>query len=157
MLIGTPSYMPPEQASGETERIGIWSDIYSLGVVFYRLITGRLPFEGPTHALIFKIVFHTPPPPSRFRTDLDPSLDPIVLKAMARQPQGRYQSALEFTEALEVWLRGTSQVDNRYQAADRIRAREEQGSLEKTADAPQPTDLSPEAIRRPETQIHSEL
>jgi serine/threonine protein kinase/TolA-binding protein len=102
-LLGTPAYMAPEQATGDTARLGTWTDIYSLGVVFFKLITGRLPFEGPTLALIFKAVYESPPPPSRYRDGLDPELDTIVLKALARQPEERYQTAREFAGALEAW------------------------------------------------------
>jgi hypothetical protein len=83
--------------------MGTWSDVYSLGVVFYKMLTGRLPFEGPTLALIFKAVHESAPPPSHFRENLDPGLDAVVLKALARQPEDRYHNARQFAEALEKW------------------------------------------------------
>jgi serine/threonine protein kinase len=102
-LLGTPAYMAPEQAAGETTRIGVWTDIYSLGVVLYKMITGRVPFEGPAHSILHKIVYETPPPPSSFRQGLDPALEAVVLRAMARRPEDRFRSAHEFGDALQQW------------------------------------------------------
>jgi serine/threonine protein kinase len=102
-LMGTPAYMAPEQAAGETARIGSWTDIYSLGVVLYKMITGRVPFDGPPHTLLFKIVYETPPPPSAFRPGLDPALEAIVVRAMARRPEDRFPTAQALAEALRQW------------------------------------------------------
>ncbi len=100
-MVGTPAYMSPEQAAGENERIGPTTDIYSLGVVLYQLLTGRLPFEGPPLTVLYKIVNESPPKPSSIQPGLDPKLEAICLKAMAKRPEHRYQSAREFASALE--------------------------------------------------------
>jgi serine/threonine protein kinase len=158
MLLGTPAFMAPEQAACETARIGPWTDLYSLGVVFYRMITGRLPFEGPTHALIFKIVYETPPPPSRFRKGLDPALDAILCKALARLPQERYQSAREFAEALEQWSKGTARGPRLPNQADAPRVAGKEASLQGSPVAGSP--LTPGVSgggRFPGTPVQSEL
>src|SRR5437763_1383379 len=75
VVLGTPSYMAPEQAAGQAERIGPWTDLYSVGVVLYQMLTGRLPFEGPPLTVLAKIVHEAPPPPRGLRPDLDPELE----------------------------------------------------------------------------------
>src|SRR5262249_6691782 len=73
-VLGTPAYMPPEQIQGDPETIGPACDIYALGVLFYELLTGRLPFEGSVLTVLGRILTQDPPPPSRHRGDLDPQL-----------------------------------------------------------------------------------
>jgi serine/threonine protein kinase/WD40 repeat protein len=102
-LVGTMAYMPPEQATGERE-LDRRADIYSLGVVLYQLLTGRLPFEGSSTRVLAQILNSSPPRPSHFRADLDPALEAIVCKAMARQPEERYASAEAFAAALTAWI-----------------------------------------------------
>jgi serine/threonine protein kinase len=102
-LLGTPAYMAPEQASLTAGPVGPLTDIYSLGVVLYQMLTGRLPFDGPLLQVISSIAHETPPPPRRVREDLDPDLEAIILKAMARRAEERYTSAREFADALDGW------------------------------------------------------
>src|SRR5205823_1966341 len=101
VVLGTPSYMAPEQAAGQAERIGPWTDLYSLGVVLYQLLTGRLPFQGPPLTVLAKIVHEEPPRPSGLRPDLDTALEVILLKALTKECGERYQNAREFAVALE--------------------------------------------------------
>jgi serine/threonine protein kinase len=103
-IMGTPAYMSPEQVRGDLH-ITHSTDIYTLGVILYELLTGRLPFEGPVHAVLVQITMHEPNPPSRFRPDLDPRLESICLKAMAKKPENRYASMKDFALALETYLR----------------------------------------------------
>ncbi|HMF17611.1 MAG TPA: serine/threonine-protein kinase, partial [Gemmataceae bacterium] len=106
VLLGTPGYMAPEQVTPQAGPLGPWTDIYSLGVVLYQLLTGRTPFVESGLTLCYQIAHEKPPPPSQFRGGLDPALEAIVLKALAQRPQDRFASAGQFSEALQGWLRG---------------------------------------------------
>src|SRR5262249_10058430 len=83
-VTGSPAYMAPEQARGDLDAMGPSCDVYSLGVVLYELLAGRLPFEGDLIALLNQHVERTPEPPSRHRPGLDAVLDAICLKALAK-------------------------------------------------------------------------
>lgn len=100
-LMGTPAYMSPEQA--ELKPLDRRTDIYSLGVVLYQLLAGRLPYPGPPSQFLRQIVKGQMP---RLRTqnpDVDPRLEAVCHKAMARDPRDRYQSAAELAAALEAF------------------------------------------------------
>lgn len=97
--IGTPEYMSPEQGRGMN--IDLRSDIYSLGVVFYELITGRKPFRADTPmATILKHITDPLPKPSQYVPDLPETVEMIIYKVMAKRPEDRYQSMAEFSRAL---------------------------------------------------------
>ncbi len=97
--IGSPAYMSPEQI--RLEEVTHRTDIYSLGVVMYKLLTGRLPFNASNQlSLTYEILNVVPPPPSQLRPELPELLDEICLKAMQKNPADRYQSWIDFGKDL---------------------------------------------------------
>ena len=103
-ILGSPAYMSPEQAKGLLHEIGPRSDIYSLGVMFYELLTGRLPFEGGIAEVLAQVIHDTPDPPSVTRHGLDPQLEAICLTMMAKPLEQRTASAAEVAVELNGWL-----------------------------------------------------
>ncbi len=110
MVVGTPAYMAPEQADGRLQSVGPWTDLYSLGVILYQMLTGRLPFEGPPLKVMAEIIHARAPSPSLFRPDLDPGLCAIIRKATAPTVQERNQNAREFNRALAGWASSITAV-----------------------------------------------
>jgi eukaryotic-like serine/threonine-protein kinase len=103
-LLGSPSYMSPEQLNGEG--VDARSDLFSLGVVFYTMLTGFRPFQGNSATTVcFKVVNRDPMPVAAFDASLPPELDRILMRAMAKDPAQRYQSAAEMAEAIEGFRR----------------------------------------------------
>ncbi len=106
VVMGTPAYMSPEQASGDPSAIGPSCDIYSLGVILFELLTGRVPFRGPLTAVLVQLTHDAPPRPSLLRDDVDPVLEAICLKCLEKQPANRYASMAELAAALDDYLHG---------------------------------------------------
>jgi formylglycine-generating enzyme required for sulfatase activity/serine/threonine protein kinase len=107
-VMGTLGYMAPEQIRGDLKEIGPACDIYALGVILYELLTGRLPFSGSGLAVAGQILTQAPLPPSTHRGDLDPALEAICLKAMARTVGDRYNSMGELATVLTGFLQSAS-------------------------------------------------
>ncbi len=105
MAIGTPSYMSPEQIAGEGD-LDHRSDVYSMGVVLYELLTGRVPFQLSSSFEMFRVVVAEPPKPREHNPEIPEALEAIVLKALAKSPAERYQSCEEMASDLEAWERG---------------------------------------------------
>lgn len=104
-VVGTPCYMPPEQALGKTAQVGAAADIYSLGSVLYHLLSGKPPYTGKSSLDIIKQVAAAgPPKPSVVCRRVPRALEAICLKAMAREPRNRYGSAAELAENVQHWL-----------------------------------------------------
>jgi serine/threonine-protein kinase len=104
MMVGTPQYISPEQAQGMSKLDGR-TDIYSLGVVLFEMLTGRVPFSADTpFATIHDHIYSPLPLPSTINPDIDPAVERMLLKALAKEPNDRYANADELLHALESTL-----------------------------------------------------
>ncbi len=102
--MGTPAYMSPEQARGQRDELTAAADQYSLGIMFYELITGHTPFDGPPHIQMHHHINTEPARPSQANPAVPRDLDTICLKAISKEPQRRYPDCAALAEDLRRWL-----------------------------------------------------
>ncbi|MBC8171578.1 MAG: protein kinase, partial [Anaerolineae bacterium] len=101
MMLGTPQYISPEQARGD-KNIDFHTDLYSLGIILYELIVGRVPFSADTaYATVHEQIYEPPPRPSDINSEITPQVEAVLLKAIAKEPTERYASAKALIQALE--------------------------------------------------------
>jgi tRNA A-37 threonylcarbamoyl transferase component Bud32 len=117
-VIGTPTYMSPEQGQGRP--VDQRSDIYSLGVVLYEMVTGKVPYAAETPLAVLMQHIQDPLPlPSKVKPDISPAVEQVILKALAKSPEDRYSSATEFLEAWKAALAGSPTLAAKPAAASR--------------------------------------
>lgn len=106
-ILGTPSYMPPEQAEGDNAAVGALSDVYSLGAILYRTLTGRPPFQSSSPMeTILQLLHQDPVSPRQLNSSIPIELETVCLKCLQKDPAKRYSSARELAEDLQRWMQG---------------------------------------------------
>jgi serine/threonine-protein kinase len=147
-VIGTAQYLSPEQARGE--RVDARSDLYSTGCLLYELLTGRPPFTGDSPvAIAYQHVRENPIPPSRVDPEIPPWADSIVLKAMAKDPGDRYQSAGEMRNDIQRALQGMPvAAPTRFDSYQGTRRMGQQTQMAGATSAIPPYDYGPEDDQR---------
>ncbi|MCO4774099.1 MAG: SUMF1/EgtB/PvdO family nonheme iron enzyme [Deltaproteobacteria bacterium] len=125
-VAGTPAYMPPEQARGDIEAIGPWSDVYSVGVILYEFLVGARPIRGRTvEELLQRVISHPILPPSQRNPDgrVDPELEDLVMRCLAKNRARRPRSGTELAQELERFLEGSRRREEAHELSRRGLAR----------------------------------
>src|SRR6516165_4200893 len=121
VVLGTPSYMAPEQAAGKSNELGPACDIYGLGAVLYELITGRPPFRAETPLnTVMQVMDSDPPPPRLLNSNIDHDLETICLKCLEKDPRRRYATAEALAEDLRRYLNDEPISARSFNVLDRL-------------------------------------
>ncbi|MFN2269769.1 MAG: serine/threonine-protein kinase [Anaerolineae bacterium] len=146
MSLGTPAYMAPEQVAGD--QVDHRADIYSLGATLYQMTTGRVPFEGGTGmAVAFKHVSEALVPPRKFNPSLPPTVDKVIVKALAKEPDLRHQTVDKLVAAFREAVEGTK-APAKHPTPMTLKSSSKQAPVQK-APSPPPASIPLEAIWPP--------
>jgi serine/threonine-protein kinase len=152
IVVGTPRYMSPEGCEG-FEQTAL-SDVYSLGVVLFEMITGRVPFEAPPGESEFAIakahISEPPPVPSELNPSLTPAIDAVVLRALAKKPEDRFESATDLAAAFEL---AVSAIHDNAPPTSALRSVSAYLNAETTLGDTEPGDTAPAAPPRRRTTL----
>ena len=108
IALGTPAYMPPEQARGQREQVGRRADLYSLGAILYEMLTGRPPFNGDTvMEVLYRVVHDQPEAPRRLKPNIPADVEAVCMRLLEKDPRNRYASAYQLLEDLRACLAGS--------------------------------------------------
>ena len=144
-IVGTPAYMSPEQGMGH--KVDVRSDIYSLGIILYEMVTGKVPFEAETpYAVLMKHATAPLPPPRESNPDLPESVEQVILKALAKNPDDRYQQVQKMVSDLQEAIRSPEIFAKKITAAPVLASttgRSDQARVTDEEPAPDPQPSSP--------------